>query len=127
MIQDVKTWHWWKAQGQRFARSSPEENMRVFWTSLEMARDARVWPPENPLEGLETDREPARKVNTYVEGEPGKSLDRAEMPDMVIDGRVVPMYGEPCLARLRAFEQTLGQPWVQRFEQIWHEEVSNGA
>ena len=69
--------------------------MRVFWASLKMARDAGSWPPENPLEGLETDRKPARKVNTHAEGEPGKSLDRAEMPYMVIGGQAVPMYGEP--------------------------------
>ena len=123
----MKTWYWWEAQGQRFARSSLEENVRVFWASLKMARDAGSWPPENPLEGLETDRKPARKVNTYAEGEPGKSLDRAEMPYMVIGGQAVPMYRNPCLARLRAFEQTLGQPLDQPFEQIWHEEVSNGA
>lgn len=48
--------------------------MRVFWTLLEMARAAGAWPPDDPLEGIETDIELAHKVNTYVEP-PGKSSE----------------------------------------------------
>ena len=67
MIRDVKAWRQWEAQWQRLNRSRPEENLRVFWTLLEMARAAGAWPPADPLEGIETDLELARKVNTYVE------------------------------------------------------------
>ena len=72
MIRDVKAWRQWEAQWQRTNRSRPEENLRIFWTLLEMARAAGAWPPADPLEGIETDIELARKVNTYVEP-PGKS------------------------------------------------------
>ena len=67
MIRDVKTWRQWEVQWQRFNRSRPEENLRVFWTLLEMARAAGTWPPADPLEGIEIDIALARKVNTYVE------------------------------------------------------------
>ncbi len=67
MIRDVKAWQQWEAQWQRVNRSRPEENLRIFWTLLEMARAAGAWPPADPLEGIETDLELARKVNTYVE------------------------------------------------------------
>ena len=67
MIHDVKAWRRWEAQWQRANRSRPEENLRIFWTLLEMARAAGAWPPADPLEGIETDIELARKVNTYVE------------------------------------------------------------
>jgi len=74
VIRDADAWRRWEAQWQRSARASPEENLRVFWTLLEMARAAGVWPPEDPLEGIEKDIELARKVNTYVEppGHPGE-------------------------------------------------------
>ena len=72
MIRDVKAWRQWEAQWQRVNRSRPEENLRIFWTLLEMARAAGAWPPADPLEGIETDIELARKVNTYVEP-PGRS------------------------------------------------------
>ncbi len=72
MIRDVKAWRQWEAQWQRLNRSRPEENLRIFWTLLEMARAAGAWPPADPLEGIETDIEMARKVNTYVEP-PGRS------------------------------------------------------
>ena len=72
MIRDVKAWRQWEAQWQRLNRSRPEENLRIFWTLLEMARAAGAWPPADPLEGIETDIELARKVNTYVEP-PGRS------------------------------------------------------
>ena len=66
MIRDVKAWRRWEAQWQRANRIRPEENLRIFWTLLEMARAAGAWPPADPLEGIETDIELARKVNTYV-------------------------------------------------------------
>nr|WP_290665321.1 hypothetical protein [Ardenticatena sp.] len=67
MIRDADAWRRWKAQWQRTTHNRPEENMRLFWTLLEMARATGVWPPEDPLEGIEKDIELARKVNTYVD------------------------------------------------------------
>ena len=75
MIRDVKTWRQWEAQWQRSYKSSPEENLSIFWTLLKMAEAAGAWPPDNPLEGIETDIELARKINTYVEP-PGKAGKR---------------------------------------------------
>ena len=66
MIRDARAWRAWEARLQRDTPPDPEENLRIFWTLLAMARDAGVWPPEDPLEGLEVDLDLARKVNTYV-------------------------------------------------------------
>ena len=72
MVRDREAWRRWEARWQRATRNQPEENMRIFWTLLEMARAAGAWPPKNPLEGIETDVQLARKVNTYVQP-PGTS------------------------------------------------------
>lgn len=73
MIRDVKIWRQWEAQWQRSARFDPEENLKVFWTLLEIARSLGAWPPKDPLEGIENDIELARKVNTYVKPPSGYS------------------------------------------------------
>lgn len=67
MIRDRKAWEEWERKWQRCSPAKVEENMRVFWTLLKMARDAGSWPPSNPLEEIEVDIELARKINTYVE------------------------------------------------------------
>jgi len=70
MIRDVDALRRWESHWQKRNASSPEANNRVFWTLLDMARDAGAWPPKDPLEGLENDINLARILNTYV-----KSLD----------------------------------------------------
>ena len=74
MIRDVRAWRRREARWRRSTRNHPEENLRIFWILLGMARAAGTWPPENPLEGLETDAQLAKtkKVNTYVQP-PGAS------------------------------------------------------
>ena len=39
------------------------ESLAIFEAMVEHARKLGVWPPENPLEGLEVDIEIARVVN----------------------------------------------------------------
>jgi len=51
MIRDVEAWRRWEAQWQRATRPQPEENIRIFWTLLEMARAAGA---ENRPMGYQT-------------------------------------------------------------------------
>lgn len=67
MIKDRKFWEEWEREWQRRNPAVAEENVRIFWTLLQMARDTGAWPPSNPLEEIEVDIELARKINTYVE------------------------------------------------------------
>jgi len=66
MIRDKRAWEEWERKWQRRSPAGVEENMRVFWTLLKMARDVGSWPSSDPLEGIEVDIELARKINTYV-------------------------------------------------------------
>jgi len=67
MIRDVDAWRRWEAEWQRASPVNVEANLHIFWALLEMARAAGVWPPDNPLEGLEKDLELARRINTDVQ------------------------------------------------------------
>ena len=72
MIRDPKRWRQFEAAWQRRAEADLEANLRVFHTLLRHARSLGVWPPKDPLEGLEVDLRLARMVNTYVE-QPARS------------------------------------------------------
>ncbi|MBW2030665.1 MAG: hypothetical protein JRH06_10115 [Deltaproteobacteria bacterium] len=67
MIRDPDALRRWDSYWQKSNPSDPEANIRIFWTLLDMARDADAWPPQDPLEGLENDINLARMLNTYVE------------------------------------------------------------
>jgi len=63
MIRDPVFWQQWEAEWQRRNCASLEVNFRIFWTLLEMAREANAWPPRNPLEGLDVDIRLAHAIN----------------------------------------------------------------
>jgi len=67
MIRDAALWERFEAEWQRCQKPNLEENLRVFEVLLEHARALGVWPPEDPLEGIEHDIALAKVVNTYVE------------------------------------------------------------
>ena len=67
MIKDRKAWEEWERKWQKASSQSVEENMRIFWTLLKMAKEVGSWPPSDPLEGIEMDIKLARRINTYVE------------------------------------------------------------
>lgn len=66
MIRDLDALRRWESHWQKSNPFDPEANIRIFWTLLDMARDAGAWPPNDPLEGLENDINLARILNTYV-------------------------------------------------------------
>ncbi|NPA31373.1 MAG: hypothetical protein GXO37_05170 [Chloroflexi bacterium] len=66
MLRDPEAWAQWEREWERQQSRSYEENLRLFLAMLDHARALGVWPPQNPLEGLETDILLARRINTYV-------------------------------------------------------------
>lgn len=66
MIRDTARWQQFEAEWQRCQEASLETNLRVFEVLLEHARALGVWPPPDPLEGIEHDIRLAKVVNTYV-------------------------------------------------------------
>jgi len=67
MIRDKKAWQQFEAEWQCSQEPNLEANLRVFEVLLEHARALGVWPPQDPLEGIEHDIRLAKVVNTYVE------------------------------------------------------------
>ncbi len=72
MIRDKKAWQQFEAEWQRRQKPDLEANLRVFEVLLEHARALGVWPPPDPLDGIEHDIRLAKVVNTYVK-EPADS------------------------------------------------------
>lgn len=66
MIRDRKTWERFEARFQRRMPADLEKNLQLFATWLTEARALGVWPPADPLEGLDVDLRIAKAVNTYV-------------------------------------------------------------
>ncbi len=66
MIRDTALWQQFEAEWQRSQEPDLEANLRIFDVLLEHARALGVWPPEDPLEGIEHDICLTRVVNTYV-------------------------------------------------------------
>ena len=67
MIRNKKVWEQFEVEWQRSQEPDLAANLRVFEVLLEHARSLGVWPPLNPLEGIEHDIHLAKVVNTYVE------------------------------------------------------------
>ena len=65
MIRDKALWEQFEAEWQRRRKPDPEANLRLFEAFMEQARALGVWPPQDPLEGIEHDIHLARVVNTY--------------------------------------------------------------
>lgn len=70
MIRDRDRWERFEAEWQRRTPADGEEGFRIFEMLLEHARALGVWPPADPLEGIEVDLRIARQVNTYAEKPP---------------------------------------------------------
>ena len=75
MIRDRRTWAAFEKQWIRQQKATWEENARIFWSLVEQARILGVWPPKNPLEGIEHDVNLAtvlrsRAADLAEEGEP---------------------------------------------------------
>ena len=66
MIRDKAAWEAFEKEWERRHAADWESNWRVFEALLEHARALGVWPPADPLEGLDVDIRVARIVNTYV-------------------------------------------------------------
>ena len=64
MIKDAKYFEEW--ENQLIAAEPPDyqRNLRIFEAMLEEARLLGVWPPRDPLEGIEVDIRIARILNS---------------------------------------------------------------
>jgi len=66
MIRNRDLWERFEAKWQRRVPANLEENLRIFAMLMEHARVLGVWPPADPLEGIDVDIKIAKAVNTYV-------------------------------------------------------------
>ncbi len=66
MIRDRHAFQQFEARLQRRTAADLETNLQVFETLMEHARSLGVWPPVDPLEGLEVDVRVAKALNTHV-------------------------------------------------------------
>ncbi len=55
MIRDLKAWRAFEAEWQRQTPADPSRHFQIFDLLLGIARDLGVWPPADPLEGIEVD------------------------------------------------------------------------
>jgi hypothetical protein len=63
VIKDVKQWSAWEAEGPLREPPDFQRNLRLLEGMYELARSLRVFPPAEPLAGLETDIYIARVIN----------------------------------------------------------------
>ncbi len=67
MIKDIEKWHNWEFEWEKRSFIDVEKRFKILNELLIRAREMGVWPPEDPLHGIEVDIKIARVVNTYVE------------------------------------------------------------
>lgn len=60
MIKDVKTWQAWEKEYLKKESTRVEERLRLLEAMYTEARALKVFPLQNPLEGLETKIEMVR-------------------------------------------------------------------
>lgn len=65
MIRNPEIWKRFEEEVQKRIPTDFESNLRLLKNMIKNARDLGVWPPENPLEGIEVDIRIARILNTY--------------------------------------------------------------
>lgn len=75
MIKDVKLWSNWEANSPFRAPLDFQQNLRLLEGMYKLACSLRVFPPADPLAGLETDIHMARVIN--VRGAAGADRSRA--------------------------------------------------
>lgn len=65
----VKGSHRWQEWEREYIASSPPDffrNQTIFEAMVAQAREAGVWPPANPLEGIEVDIALAKALNVQL-------------------------------------------------------------
>lgn len=65
MIRDTVLWKRFEADWQRSRKPDLEKHLHIFDALLEHARTLGIWPPEEPLEGLEHDLYLAKVINAH--------------------------------------------------------------
>jgi hypothetical protein len=63
MIKDRDYWQQWEENGPLREPLDYQRNLRLFEAMLSLARTLGVWPPSDPLEGLDTKIRMARMLN----------------------------------------------------------------
>jgi len=63
MIRDWKSFEQWENELIASEPADHERNVKIFEAMIEYARHLGVWPPADPLEGIEVDIEIARIIN----------------------------------------------------------------
>jgi hypothetical protein len=75
MIKDVAYWEEWERQGPLRERLTPEQAFALCDAMYEYARSLGVFPPADPLAGLETKIALARALN--VQSTPGTNRSQS--------------------------------------------------
>ena len=65
MIRDPEAWQAWEDELIRSEPADYHQNLRIFEAMCEHARRLGVFPPKNPLEGLEIKLRLARDLNAF--------------------------------------------------------------
>ncbi|MBX6423241.1 hypothetical protein [Thermosulfurimonas sp. F29] len=65
MIKNIRKWREFERRWEAEQPVDYRANYRIFMELMEMARKMGVWPPSDPLEGLEVDIKVARLLNRF--------------------------------------------------------------
>ena len=63
MIKDAEYFARWEREFSAREKPDYEKNLRIFEAMIEHARRLGVWPPADPLEGIEVDIKLAKVIN----------------------------------------------------------------
>ena len=63
MIRDKKLWEKFEIEFTRNENLTIEQKFKILEAMLEEAKSLGVWPPKDPLEGIEVDIKLARAIN----------------------------------------------------------------
>ncbi len=63
MIKDKKLWEKFEVEFTRNENLTIEQKFKILEAMLEEAKSFGVWPPKDPLEGIEVDIKLARAIN----------------------------------------------------------------
>ena len=63
MIKDKKLWEKFEVEFTRNENLTIEQKFKILEAMLEEAKSLGVWPPQDPLEGIEVDIKLARAIN----------------------------------------------------------------
>lgn len=63
MIRDIESWNRWEDEQRRLEPVNVEQNFRLMDAMYQEARQLGLFPPSDPLEGLETAILYAKAIN----------------------------------------------------------------